>query len=75
MDTFGFTRNRDQMAHFAFGKGMPRGYHCLIFTCWVGLVLSGSHFPYAAVAIAGTLLTLAWGLDKQKFPIEKADRS
>ena len=70
-EQLGFRRNRDWLAFEFLAQGMPRGYYGLAFASWFAVVLAGLRFPYAAVAIAGMLLTVAWGADKRRYPSDK----
>ena len=69
-EQLGFRRNRDWLAFQLFAKGTPRGYYALAFVSWLAVVLTGLRFPYAAVAIAAMMLTVAWGEDRRRYPSE-----
>jgi hypothetical protein len=69
----GFRRNRDWLASEFFAKGTPRGYHAMGFVSFFAVGLTGPRFPYAGVAIAAMLLTVAWGEDRRRCPSEKID--
>ena len=73
-EQLGFRRNRDWFAFEFFAKGRPRGYCALAFASWFAVVLTGLRIPYAAVAIAGLMLTVAWGQDTLRYPSEKLDK-
>jgi len=73
-EQLGFRRNRDWLGFELFVKGTPRGYYALAFVSWFAVVLTGLRFPYAAVAIAGTMLTVAWGEDRRRYPRERLDQ-
>ena len=73
-EQLGFRRNRDRLGLEFFAKGTPRGYHVLAFVSWFGVVLTGLRFPYAAVALAGMALTIAWGEDRRRYPAETLDQ-
>jgi hypothetical protein len=73
-EQLGFRRNRDWLGFEFSAKGTPRGYYALAFASWFALVLTGLRFPYAAVAIAGMALTVAWGVDRRRYPAEKLDQ-
>lgn len=73
-EQLGFSRNRDWLGFEFFAKGTPRGYYALAFISWFAVVLTGLRFPYAAVALAGMALTVAWGEDRRRYPTEKTDR-
>ena len=70
MEQLGFKRNRDQFLYAMNAEGMPPGYRTVGFVSWLGLLFSGFHFPYLALAIASTLLTLAWGYSNRRFPVD-----
>ncbi|GAA3885172.1 hypothetical protein GCM10022276_00100 [Sphingomonas limnosediminicola] len=70
-EQLGFRRNREWLGFVFFAKGMPRGYYALALVSWLAVVLTGFRFPYAAVALSGTALTLAWGEDRRRYPTEK----
>ena len=72
-EQLGFQRNRDWFRFEFFAKGTPRGYYALAFVSWFAVLLTGLRFPYAAVAIAGMMLTVAWGEDRRRYPSEKFD--
>ena len=72
-EQLGFRRNRDWLGFEFFAKGTPRGYYALAFVTWFAVVLTGLRFPYAAVALAGMALTVAWGEDRRRYPAEKLD--
>ena len=69
-EQLGFRRNRDWLGFELFAKGTPRGYYALAIVSWLAVVLTGLRFPYAAVAIAGGLLTVAWGENMRRYPLE-----
>ena len=70
IEQLGFKRNRDQFIFALNAEGMPPGYRILVFVSWLGLVFSGLRFPYLALAIASTILTLAWGYSSRRFPVD-----
>jgi hypothetical protein len=70
MEQLGFKRNRDQFLYAMNAEGMPHGYRTVVFVSWLGLLFSGFHFPNLALAIASTLLTLAWGYSNRRFPVD-----
>lgn len=72
-EALGFSRNRDWLQFELLAKGRPRGYYALAFVSWFALVLTGLRFPYAAVALAGMMLTVAWGEDRARYPSEQSD--
>lgn len=74
-EQLGFTRYRDWLRFAFFAEGTPRGYHVLAFVSWFAVVLTGLRFPYAAVALAGMVLTMAWGEDRRRYPTKKLDQS
>jgi hypothetical protein len=73
-EQLGFRRNRDWLSFEAFAKGTPRGYYVLAFVSWFAVVLTGLRFPYGAVAIAGMMLTVAWGEDRRRYPSEQSGK-
>ena len=73
-EQLGFRRNREWLGFELFAKGTPRGYYALAFASWFAVVLTGLRFPYAAVALAGMALTVAWGEDRRRYPDEKPDQ-
>jgi Flp pilus assembly protein TadB len=73
-EQLGFRRNRHWLGFELFAKGTPRGYFALAFLSWFAVVLTGFRFPYAAVAIVGMLLTIAWGEDRRRYPSELEKR-
>lgn len=72
-EQLGFRRNRDLLRWQFFETGTPRGYWLLSFLAWFGVVLTGLRFPYAGVAIAAMLLTVAWGEDRRRYPSEPSE--
>ena len=70
MEQLGFKRNRDQFIYALNAEGMPPGYRIVVFVSWLGLLFSGSRFPYLALAIASVFLTLAWGYSCRRFPVD-----
>jgi hypothetical protein len=70
MEQLGFNRNRDQLWFEMNAKGMPRGYRAVVFIAWLGFLFSGLQFPYLAVAMASTLLALAWGYRNRRYPAD-----
>lgn len=70
MEQLGFKRNRDQFIYALNAEGMPAGYRIVVFVSWLGLVFAGFRFPYLALAIASTFLTLAWGYSSRRFPVD-----
>jgi len=72
-EQLGFRRNRDWFRFEFFAKGTPRGYYALAFLSWFAVVLTGLRLPYAAVAIAGMMLTVAWGEDRRRYPSERLE--
>ena len=73
-EQLGFRRNRDWYWFEFFAKGMPRGYYGLALLSWLAVILTGLRIPYATVAIAGLLLTIAWGEDKRRYPSEALEK-
>ena len=70
MEQLGFKRNRDQFIYALNAEGMPPGFRIVVFVSWLGLVFSGLRFPYLALGIASTFLTLAWGYSSRRFPVD-----
>ena len=73
IEELGFARNRDWLRFEMFAKGAPHGYYALAIVSFFGVVLTDLRFPYAAVAIAGMMLTVAWGSDRTRYPSEQAN--
>ena len=73
-EQLGFTRNHDLLWFQLLGQGTPRGYYALAFASWLSLLLTGFRFPYAALAIGGMFMTVAWGVDQTRYPSEQTDK-
>ena len=69
-EELGSTRSGDWIAYELAGKGSPPGFYVLAFFGILTIVLTGFQTPYAILAWAGLVLSVAWAIVNARYPAD-----